>query len=157
MFSGPHMRVQPKILPYQALLPAEPEGIVPVAWTARPNLDAARNPVADTARCASDRPGILPRLLCLLPRAGRSWRWPGRSQLCSNADGFDVAGGAGPFRRCSLPRHADRGWPQSCAGLRDRSECTLVHHPLRALSAWGRVKLQNVVPFPARTRRPCHG
>jgi mono/diheme cytochrome c family protein len=48
MFSGPHMRVQPKILPYQALMPAEPEGIVPVAWTVRPNREAARNPVADT-------------------------------------------------------------------------------------------------------------
>jgi len=48
MFSGPHMRVQPKILPYQALLPAEPEGIVPVAWMQKPNLESTRNPVADT-------------------------------------------------------------------------------------------------------------
>jgi hypothetical protein len=49
MFSGPHMRVQPKILPLQALFPAEPEGIIPVAWTLRHNLEAARNPLPDTA------------------------------------------------------------------------------------------------------------
>lgn len=48
MFSGPRMRVQPKILPYQALLPAVPEGTTPVAWTQTPNLESARNPVADT-------------------------------------------------------------------------------------------------------------
>ena len=48
MFSGPRMRVQPKILPYQALLPALPEGIRPVAWTPTPNLDSLRNSVADT-------------------------------------------------------------------------------------------------------------
>ncbi len=48
MFSGPHMRVQPKILPYQALLPALPEGIVPVVWTQKPDLESMRNPVADT-------------------------------------------------------------------------------------------------------------
>jgi mono/diheme cytochrome c family protein len=48
MFSGPRMRVQPKILPYQALLPAVPEGIMPVAWTQTPNLESMRNPVADT-------------------------------------------------------------------------------------------------------------
>jgi mono/diheme cytochrome c family protein len=48
MFSGPHMRVEPKILPYQALLPAVPEGTTPVAWIQTPNLESARNPVADT-------------------------------------------------------------------------------------------------------------
>jgi mono/diheme cytochrome c family protein len=48
MFSGPRMRVQPKILPYQALLPAVPAGVVPVAWTPKPNLESGRNPVADT-------------------------------------------------------------------------------------------------------------
>ena len=48
MFSGPRMRVEPKILPYQALLPALPEGVMPVAWTQTQNLEAARNPVADT-------------------------------------------------------------------------------------------------------------
>jgi len=31
MFSGPRMRVQPKLLPYQALMPPTPEGTVPVA------------------------------------------------------------------------------------------------------------------------------
>jgi hypothetical protein len=48
MFSGPHMRVQPKILPYQALLPAVPEGTTPVAWTQTPNLESVRNPGGDT-------------------------------------------------------------------------------------------------------------
>ncbi len=48
MFSGPHMRVQPKILPYQALLPAVPEGVTPVAWRQTPNLESVRKPVADT-------------------------------------------------------------------------------------------------------------
>jgi mono/diheme cytochrome c family protein len=49
MFSGPHMRVEPKILPYQSLLPAMPEGIMPAAWRQKPNLESVRNPVADTA------------------------------------------------------------------------------------------------------------
>jgi mono/diheme cytochrome c family protein len=48
MFSGPHMRVEPKLLPYQALFPAQPEGITPVAWAQTPNLASLRNPVADT-------------------------------------------------------------------------------------------------------------
>ena len=48
MFSGPRMRVQPKILPYQALMPALPEGTMPVAWIQMPSLESARNPVADT-------------------------------------------------------------------------------------------------------------
>ena len=53
MFSGPRMRVQPKLLPYQALLPATPEGIVPVV--AQPALvppaeagGQLRNPLPDT-------------------------------------------------------------------------------------------------------------
>ena len=48
MFSGPRMRVEPKILPYQALLPAVPEGVMPVAWTQKPSLESVSNPVADT-------------------------------------------------------------------------------------------------------------
>ncbi len=48
MFSGPRMRVQPKILPYQARLPAVPEGVMPVAWTQTPTVESMRNPVADT-------------------------------------------------------------------------------------------------------------
>lgn len=55
MFSGPRMRVQPKILPYQALMPATPEGIVPVS--AEPDIVPSvetvgqlRNPLPDTAR-----------------------------------------------------------------------------------------------------------
>lgn len=50
MFSGPHMRVEPKLMPYEALLPAVPAGITPVAWAQTPNLEAVRNPVADTAQ-----------------------------------------------------------------------------------------------------------
>jgi mono/diheme cytochrome c family protein len=54
MFSGPRMRVQPKILPYQALLPAMPEGIVPVVVKPAlvPPAEAVgqlRNPLPDTA------------------------------------------------------------------------------------------------------------
>ena len=48
MFSGPRMRVEPKILPYQALMPAMPEGIMPVGWVQQPNFESMRNPVADT-------------------------------------------------------------------------------------------------------------
>jgi mono/diheme cytochrome c family protein len=48
MFSGPRMRVEPKILPYQALMPAVPAGVVPVALTRKPTLESVRNPVADT-------------------------------------------------------------------------------------------------------------
>jgi hypothetical protein len=48
MFSGPRMRVEAKILPYQALLPAVPAGITPVTWRQTPNLESVRNPVADT-------------------------------------------------------------------------------------------------------------
>jgi mono/diheme cytochrome c family protein len=50
MFSGPHMRVEPKILPYQAVFPALPEGIVPVVWNQTPNLAVTRNPVSDTVQ-----------------------------------------------------------------------------------------------------------
>lgn len=48
MFSGPRMRKQPKIVPLEAVMPALPEGTVPVAWNQRPNLESARNPVPDT-------------------------------------------------------------------------------------------------------------
>lgn len=48
MFSGPRMRVQPTILPYQALMPAVPEGTAPVAWAQTPSPESLRNPVADT-------------------------------------------------------------------------------------------------------------
>ena len=48
MFSGPHMRVQPKLLPYQALLPAMPKGTIPAFPVERQNLALARNPLADT-------------------------------------------------------------------------------------------------------------
>jgi len=53
MFSGPRMRVQPKILPSQAQMPATPQGIVPVSAepSAVPSAEAAaqlRNPLPDT-------------------------------------------------------------------------------------------------------------
>ena len=63
MFSGPRMRVQPKLLPYEALFPAVPQGMVPVfpvgtqkgtpnatgrVW--EPNLPVVRNPLDDTER-----------------------------------------------------------------------------------------------------------
>jgi hypothetical protein len=53
MFSGPRMRVQPKIVPQQAQLPALPQGIVPVSVqpSAIPSAQAAaqvRNPLPDT-------------------------------------------------------------------------------------------------------------
>lgn len=63
MFSGPRMRIQPKLMPDQALLPAVPQGTVPVlafeAPTGDPNatsrlgephLPAARNPLDATER-----------------------------------------------------------------------------------------------------------
>jgi mono/diheme cytochrome c family protein len=48
MFSGPHMRVEPKIMPYQAQLPAVPPGLVPVQPVWAQNLPEGRNPLADT-------------------------------------------------------------------------------------------------------------
>ena len=54
MFSGPRMRVQPKLLPYQALMPATPDGVVPVVVKPAlvPPAEAVaqlRNPLPDTA------------------------------------------------------------------------------------------------------------
>jgi mono/diheme cytochrome c family protein len=53
MFSGPRMRVQPKIVPLQARMPDLPQGIVPVSTepSAIPSVQAAaqlRNPLPDT-------------------------------------------------------------------------------------------------------------
>lgn len=53
MFSGPRMRVQPKIVPLQAQMPPVPQGIVPVVIDAAaiPSPQAAaqwRNPLPDT-------------------------------------------------------------------------------------------------------------
>jgi len=48
MFSGPRMRLEPKILPLQAVFAPMPEDIVPVAWNQTPDLESVQNPVADT-------------------------------------------------------------------------------------------------------------
>jgi len=53
MFSGPRMRVQPKLIPQQAEMPAMPEGMVPVSPepSTIPSLQMAaplRNPLPDT-------------------------------------------------------------------------------------------------------------
>ncbi len=53
MFSGPRMRVQPKLVPLQAQMPPLPQGIVPVSveLSAVPSVQAAvqlRNPLPDT-------------------------------------------------------------------------------------------------------------
>jgi len=53
MFSGPRMRVQPKIIPLQAQMPPVPEGIVPVSGepSAIPSAQAAAqlaSPLPDT-------------------------------------------------------------------------------------------------------------
>jgi hypothetical protein len=50
MFSGPHMRVQPKLRPYEALLPAAPAGTVPVWAVGAQHLPTARNPLDNTER-----------------------------------------------------------------------------------------------------------
>ncbi len=50
MFSGPRMRVQPKLLPYEALVPVMPQGTVPVFPVGAQPLPAGRNPLADTER-----------------------------------------------------------------------------------------------------------
>ena len=55
MFSGPRMRVQPKVFFYQTRLPAVPAGIVPVSVTSRevPSAQAVsqwKNPLPDTQR-----------------------------------------------------------------------------------------------------------
>jgi mono/diheme cytochrome c family protein len=53
MFSGPRMRTQPKITPYQAILPTMPAGVIPVV--AKPSgvpspgaVAQLRNPLPDT-------------------------------------------------------------------------------------------------------------
>jgi hypothetical protein len=43
-----HMRIEPKILPYQALLPAIPQGVVPVGPAETQNPASMRNPLPDT-------------------------------------------------------------------------------------------------------------
>jgi mono/diheme cytochrome c family protein len=53
MFSGPRMRMQPKIVPLQAQMPATPPGVAPVfiGPPAAPSVEAAaqlRNPLPDT-------------------------------------------------------------------------------------------------------------
>ncbi len=53
MFSGPRMRIQPKIVPSQAQMPATPQGVVTVSidLSTVPSLEAAaqpRNPLPDT-------------------------------------------------------------------------------------------------------------
>lgn len=55
MFSGPRMRIQPKIIPLQAQMPALPQGVMPasVELPAIPSPEAAaqlRNPLPDTDR-----------------------------------------------------------------------------------------------------------
>jgi mono/diheme cytochrome c family protein len=53
MFSGPHMRIQPKLVPLQAWLPRMPDGVVPVTAeaTGAPSVEEAaalRNRLPDT-------------------------------------------------------------------------------------------------------------
>jgi len=50
MFSGPRMRVQPKLLPYEALLPAVPQETVPVLVFGARRPPATRNPLDLTER-----------------------------------------------------------------------------------------------------------
>jgi mono/diheme cytochrome c family protein len=50
MFSGPRMRIQPKLLPYQARMPALPRTTVPVVPVAAQSPAPGRNPLADTER-----------------------------------------------------------------------------------------------------------
>ncbi|OHB64047.1 MAG: hypothetical protein A2Y76_02715 [Planctomycetes bacterium RBG_13_60_9] len=55
MFSGPRMRTQPKMMPYQATVPALPQGMVPVSIEAPavPSIEESRqsrNPWPDTER-----------------------------------------------------------------------------------------------------------
>ena len=98
MFSGPHMRVEPKILPYQALFPAVPEGITPVAWTQTPNLESTRNPVADTERTR---------------RIGRAYY----SDYCAFCHG-QAGHGDGPVGRSYVPTPTDLTTP-AIRGLSD--------------------------------------
>jgi hypothetical protein len=53
MFSGPRMRIQPKLMPDRALVPRMPDGIVPVALGASmvpspPSAQGLKNPLPDT-------------------------------------------------------------------------------------------------------------
>jgi len=50
MFSGPRMRVQPKLRPQQALMPVLPQGTIPVFPVGASPLPAGQNPPADTER-----------------------------------------------------------------------------------------------------------
>jgi hypothetical protein len=98
MFSGPHMRVEPKILPYQALFPAEPEGITPVAWKQTPNLESTRNPVPDTEATR---------------RIGRAYY----RDYCAFCHG-QAGHGDGPVGRSYVPTPADLTLP-AVQGLSD--------------------------------------
>jgi hypothetical protein len=106
MFSGPRMRVQPKILPYQALFPAQPEGVVPVAWGQTPSLQFTRNPVADTAQTR---------------RIGRAYY----SDYCAFCHG-QAGHGDGPVGRSYVPTPTDLTLP----AVRDRSDGVLYRNML---------------------------
>jgi mono/diheme cytochrome c family protein len=98
MFSGPHMRVEPKILPYQAQLPAMPPGIVPVQPVWAQKLPAERNPLADTRRTRQAGQAYY-RLYCL---------------FCHGPDGH----GDGPVGRSYVPTPTDLTTP-AVQGLSD--------------------------------------
>lgn len=109
MFSGPRMRIEPKILPYQALMPALPAGMVPVAWRQTPNLESVRNPVADTQATR---------------RIGQAY-YRDYCAFCHGAAGH----GDGPVGRSYVPTPADLTAP----AVRDLSDGALARGMLTGI------------------------
>jgi len=91
MFSGPRMRLQPKILPFRAVLPALPDETVPVGPVETPSPAPGRNPLADTE---------------LVRRAGQAY-YRSYCAFCHGADGR----GAGPVGRSYVPVPTDLTTP----------------------------------------------
>ena len=100
MFSGPRMRTQPKIMPYQAVLPAMPAGVVPVRLApptvpSQESIVQLRNPLRNTEQTRQTG-GIYYGYYCV---------------FCHGADGR----GDGPVGRSYAPAPTDLTLPRVAA------------------------------------------
>jgi mono/diheme cytochrome c family protein len=100
MFSGPRMRVEPKLLPYQARLPAMPKVTVPVFPVAGQPLASVRNPLADAEQTL---------------RAGKA-HYTNYCTFCHGKEGH----GDGPVGRSYMPVPTDLTSP-AVQGLPDEA------------------------------------
>jgi hypothetical protein len=100
MFSGPRMRTQPKIVPYQAILPAMPAGVIPVAA----KLPAVP-PEASVAQLRNPLPGTKQTI-----ETGRIY-YGYYCVFCHGTDGR----GDGPVGRSYVPAPTDLTAPRMVA------------------------------------------